>query len=150
MGCAPSSQNFQMNENETRLLQEIDRLRNKEQLQQLEISQLRAENDALRQGPALNGGYESVDAIYQEAADDESHDILVKEIERLKLEQSDKDREIIELRNHNEQLNVTIQSTPQMQVGIMLCISLESMLHVPCVSIGVQIDFFSCSSVFST
>lgn len=115
MGCAPSSQNFQMNENETRLLQEIDRLRNKEQLQQLEISQLRAENDALRQGPALNGGYESMDAIYQEAADDESHDILVKEIERLKLEQSDKDREISELRKHNEQLNVTIQSTPQMQ-----------------------------------
>ena len=116
MGCAPSSQNFQMNENETRLLQEIVRLLNKEQLQQQEISQLRAENDVLRQGPALNGEYESMDAIYQEAGEDESHDILVKEIERLKLEHSDKDREINELRKRNEQLNVTIQSTPQMQV----------------------------------
>jgi len=116
MGCAPSSQNFQMNENETRLLQEIDRLRNKEQSQQQEISQLRAENDKLRQGPALNSGYESADAIYQEPADDESHDILVKEIERLKLEQGDKDKEIVELRKRNEQLNVTLQSTPQMQV----------------------------------
>ena len=107
-----------MNDNETRLLQEIDRLRNKEQSQQLEISQLRAENDILRQGPAqpLNGGYESTDAICQDGLDDESHDILVKEIERLKLEQSDKDREIDELRKRNEQLNVTLQSTPQVQV----------------------------------
>ena len=65
-----------MNENETRLLQEIDRLLNKEQLQQQEISQLRAENDVLRQGPALNGEYESVDAIYQEAGEDESNPVL--------------------------------------------------------------------------
>lgn len=104
-----------MNENETRLLQEIDRLRDKEQSQQLEISQLRAENDKLRQGPVLNGGYESMDAIYRDTADDESHDILVKEIERLKLEQSDKDREISELREHNEQLNLSLQNTPQVQ-----------------------------------
>lgn len=116
MGCAPSSQNFQMNENETRLLQEIDRLRDKEQSQQLQISQLRAENDKLRQGPVLNGGYESMDAIYRDTADDESHDILVKEIERLKLEQSDKDREISELRECNEQLNLSLQNTPQVQV----------------------------------
>ncbi|KAJ7352717.1 hypothetical protein OS493_034322 [Desmophyllum pertusum] len=34
MGCAPSTQSFQVNENETRLIQEIDRLRNKEQSQQ--------------------------------------------------------------------------------------------------------------------
>ena len=116
MGCTPSSQNFQIQENETRLLQEIDRLRNKEQSQQQEISQLRAENDKLRNGPALNDGYESMDTINRETPDDESHDLLVKEIERLKLEQSDKDKEISELRKCNEQLNVTIQSTPQMQV----------------------------------
>jgi len=113
MGCAPSSQNFQIQDNETRLLQEIDRLRNKEQSQQQEINELRVENDKLRQGPALN---ESIDAIYQEEPDNESHDILVKEIERLKLEQSDKDKEIFELRKRNEQLNVTLQTSPQMQV----------------------------------
>lgn len=113
MGCAPSSQNFQIQDNETRLLQEIDRLRNKEQSQQQEINELREENDKLRQGPALN---ESIDAIYQEEPDNESHDILVKEIERLKLEQGDKDKEIFELRKRNEQLNVTLQSTPQIQV----------------------------------
>lgn len=112
MGCAPSSQNFQIQDNETRLLQEIDRLRNKEQSQQQEINELRAENDKLRQGPALN---ESMDSIYQEETDNESQDILVKEIERLKLEQSDRDKEIFELRKRNEQLNVTLQSSPQMQ-----------------------------------
>lgn len=119
MGCTPSSQNFQVNENETRLLQEIDRLRNKEQSQQQEISQLRAENDKLRHSQ-LNDGYESMDTIYRETPDDESHDILVKEIERLKLEQGDKDKEISELRKRNEQLNVTLQSSPQVQVLIMV------------------------------
>ena len=117
MGCTPSSQNFQVNENETRLLQEIDRLRNKEQSQQQEISKLRTENEKLRQGQ-LNGGYESVDAIYQTTSDDENHEVLLKEIERLKLEQSHKDMEISELRKHNEQLNVSFQSPSQVQVHV--------------------------------
>lgn len=108
MGCAPSSQNFQVNENETRLLQEIDRLRNKEQTQQLEISKLQVEVEKLRQGQ-LNGGYASTDGIYQTTSDDDSQDVLVKEIERLKLEQSQKDKEISELRKRNVQLNVTQQ-----------------------------------------
>lgn len=114
MGCAPSSQNFQVNENESRLLQEIDRLRNKEQVQQLEISKLRAENEALRQGQ-MNGGYESTDAIYT-TSDEGNHDVLLMEIERLKLEQSEKDQEIGKLRKRNEELNVSLQSSPQVQV----------------------------------
>ena len=117
MGCTPSSRNFQVNENETRLLQEIDRLRNKEQTQQQEISKLRTENEKLRQGQ-MNGGYVTSDAIYQATPDDDSHDVLVKEIERLKLEQSKKDKEISELRKRDEQLNVVLQSPPQMQVHV--------------------------------
>lgn len=118
MGCAPSTQSFQVNENETRLIQEIDRLRNKEQSQQVEIGKLQAENEKLRQ-VQLNGGYESMDSIEPYTPDDGSHDILVKEIERLKLEQSDKNKEINELRKQNEHLNVTmLQSPPQVQVHV--------------------------------
>ena len=145
MGCAPSSQNFQIQDNETRLLQEIDRLRNKEQSQQQEINELRAENDKLRQGPALN---ESMDSIYREEPDNESHDILVKEIERLKLEQSDRDKEIFELRKRNEQLNVTLQSSPQMQVQWLSMYFLGNPLACTCTLVnstcylGIQVNLF--------
>ena len=43
--------------------------------------------------------------------------MLVKEIERLILEQSEKENELSELRRTNEQLNLTLQqSPPQVQV----------------------------------
>ena len=103
-----------MNDNETRLLQEIDRLRTDHQSQQQEIGRLRKENEKLRQGQ-LNGGYQStsdgIDAgIYE---DDGNHGLLVKEIEKLKLEQREKDREIYELRQNNEELNVQLLQSPQ-------------------------------------
>lgn len=114
MGCAPSSGNLQVNDNETRLLQEIDHLRTDHQSQQQELSRLRKENEKLRQGQ-LNGGYQStsdgIDAgIYE---DDGSHGLLVKEIEKLRLEQQEKDREICELRQNNEELNVQLLQSPQ-------------------------------------
>ena len=116
MGCTPSSQNFQVNDNESRLLQEIDRLRSIEQSRQAEISKLRAENDKLRQ-VQLNGGYESMDSVDRDSPEDDSHEVLVKEIERLKLEQGEKEKEISVLRKTNEQLNITLQqSPPQAQV----------------------------------
>ena len=114
MGCAPSSHNLQVNDNETRLLQEIDRLRTGHQSQQQEISRLHQENEKLRQGQ-LNGGYQSTSdgidtGIYEE---DGSHNLLVKEIEKLRLEQQEKDREIEELRQNNEDLNVKLLESPQ-------------------------------------
>ena len=113
MGCTPSSQNFQVNDNETRLLQEIDRLRTDHQSQQLEISRLREENEKLRQGQP-NGGYLTTDGIYTDTDDEaDSHDILVKEIERLKLEQHVKEKEIYDLREQNDQLNVKLLQSPQ-------------------------------------
>ena len=125
MGCAPSSQNFQVNDNETRLLQEIDRLRTNQQSQQLEINKLRVENEELRQAQ-LNGGYESTDGIYtmtNPTDEDGSHDMLVKEIERLKLEQHQRDKEINDLRQNNEQLNVKLLQSPQQaQVQCMCCV----------------------------
>lgn len=111
MGCTPSSQNFQVNDNESRLLQEIDRLRSIEQSRQAEISKLRAENDKLRQ-VQLNGGYESMDSVDRDSPEDDSHEVLVKEIERLKLEQGEKEKEISVLRKTNEQLNITLQQSP--------------------------------------
>ena len=111
MGCTPSSQNFQVNDNESRLLQEIDRLRSIEQSRQAEISKLRAENDKLRQ-VQLNGGYESMDSVDRDSPEDNSHEVLVKEIERLKLEQGEKEKEISVLRKTNEQLNITLQQSP--------------------------------------
>lgn len=114
MGCAPSSQSFQVHENETRLLQEIDRLRSIEQSRQAEISKLQAENEKLRQGQ-VNGGYAMVKR--SDSPEDDGHEMLVKEIERLILEQSEKENELSELRRTNEQLNLTLQqSPPQVQV----------------------------------
>lgn len=114
MGCAPSSQSFQVHENETRLLQEIDRLRSIEQSRQAEISKLQVENEKLRQGQ-VNGGYAMVKR--SDSPEDDSHEMLVKEIERLILEQSEKENELSELRRTNEQLNLTLQqSPPQVQV----------------------------------
>lgn len=113
MGCTPSSQNFQVNDNETRLLQEIDRLRTGHQSQELEINRLRVENEKLRQGQ-LNGGYEN--ALDGQNAETDEEDVnygmLVKEIERLKLQQQEKDKEISELRQNNEDLNVKLLQTP--------------------------------------
>lgn len=109
MGCAPSSQSFQVHENETRLLQEIDRLRSIEQSRQAEISKLQVENEKLRQGQ-VNGGYAMVKQ--SDSPEDDGHEMLVKEIERLILEQSEKENELSELRRTNEQLNLTLQQSP--------------------------------------
>lgn len=123
MGCTPSSQNFQVNDNETRLLQEIDRLRTDHQSQQLEISRLREENEKLRQGQP-NGGYLTTDGIYTDTDDEaDSHDILVKEIERLKLEQHVKEKEIYDLREQNDQLNVKLLQSPQQAQPIATALS---------------------------
>ena len=114
MGCAPSSQSFQVHENETRLLQEIDRLRSIEQSRQAEISKLQVENEKLRQGQ-VNGGYAMIKR--SDSPEGDGHEMLVKEIERLILEQSEKENELSELRRTNEQLNLTLQqSPPQVQV----------------------------------
>lgn len=112
MGCAPSTQSFQVHENETRLLQEIDRLRNVEHSREAEISKLRAENEKLRQGQ-VNGEYAVTKPVERsESPEDDSHEMLVKEIERLRLEQIEKESELSELRQTNEQLNLTLQQSP--------------------------------------
>lgn len=103
MGCAPSSQSLQVSDNETRLLQEIDRLRLEQQTQQFEISKLRQENEKLREGQA-NGAYDNVESGY-EMTEDGGHEVLGEEIEKLKLEQHERDRVINDLRLDNEELN---------------------------------------------
>ena len=49
----------------------------------------------------------------EERDEDDGHDMLVKEIEKLKLEQGEKDREINKLRQHNKELNVKLSLSPQ-------------------------------------
>ena len=104
MGCAPSSQSLQVSDNETRLLQEIDRLRLEQQTQQFEISKLRQENEKLREGQA-NSAYDDVESGYEMTEEDGGHEVLVQEIEKLKLEQHERDRVINDLRLDNEELN---------------------------------------------
>lgn len=139
MGCAPSSQNIQVTDNENRLLQEIDRLRTEHQSQQLEIGKLRKENEKLREG-AVNGGYESAENVAQtgtffyedeERDEDDGHDMLVKEIEKLKLEQGEKDREINKLRQHNKELNVKLSLSPQQPQPIATAFSSPPMEAAP-------------------
>lgn len=109
MGCTPSSQISHTNDNERRLLLEIDRLRTGHQSQEQEIDRLRQENDKLKQKD-LNGTFEIADTHDD---DDEKHNLLVKEIERLKLEKEEKDKEIYELRQNNEELNIKLQQSAQ-------------------------------------
>lgn len=108
MGCTPSSQIARTNDNETRLLLEIDRLRTGHQSQEQEIDRLRQENEKLKQRD-LNGTFEIADTH----DNDEKCNLLVKEIERLKLEKEEKDKEINKLRQNNEELNIKLQQSPQ-------------------------------------
>ena len=109
MGCSPSSQISHTNDNETRLLLEIDRLRTGHQSQEQEIDRLRQENEKLKQKD-LNGTSEITDTH----DDHEKHNLqLVKEIERLTLEKEEKDKEIYELRQNNEELHIRLQQSPQ-------------------------------------
>ncbi|KAK2552504.1 hypothetical protein P5673_026340 [Acropora cervicornis] len=109
MGCTPSSQISHTNDNERRLLLEIDRLRTGHQSQEQEIDRLRQENEKLKQKD-LNGTFEIAD---RHDDDDEKCNLLVKEIERLKLEKEEKDKEIYELCQNNEELNIKLQQSPQ-------------------------------------
>lgn len=112
MGCAPSSQSLQVSDNETRLLQEIDRLRFEQQTQQFEISKLRQENEKLREGQ-VNGAHDNVEFGYEMTEEDGGHEVLVQEIEKLKLEQHERDRVINDLRLNNEQLNKKLYENEQ-------------------------------------
>lgn len=109
MGCTPSSQISHTNDNERRLLLEIDRLRTGHQSQEQEIDRLRQENEKLKQKDS-NSTFEIAD-IHDD--DDEKRNLLLKEIERLKLEKEEKDKEIYELRQNNEELNIKLQQSPQ-------------------------------------
>ena len=109
MGCTPSSQISHTNDNERRLLLDIDRLRMGHQSQEQEIDRLRQENEKLKQ-KHLNGTFEIAD---RHDDDDEKCNLLVKEIERLKLEKEQKDKEIYELCQNNEELNIKLQQSPQ-------------------------------------
>ena len=109
MGCTPSSQISHTNDNERRLLLEIDRLRTGHQSQEQEIDRLRQENEKLKQKDS-NSTFEIADT---HDGDDEKRNLLLKEIERLKLEKEEKDKEIYELRQNNEELNIKLQQSPQ-------------------------------------
>ena len=109
MGCTPSSQISHTNDNERRLLLEIDRLRTGHQSQEQEIERLRQENEKLKQKDS-NSTFEIADTHDD---DDEKRNLLVKEIERLKLEKEEKDKEIYQLRQNNEELNIKLQQSPQ-------------------------------------
>lgn len=117
MGCAPSSQSLQVSDNETRLLQEIDRLRFEQQTQQFEISKLRQENEKLREGQ-VNGAHDNVEFGYEMTEEDGGHEVLVQEIEKLKLEQHERDRVINNLRLNNEELNRKLYENEQQAQSI--------------------------------
>lgn len=88
---------------------EIDRLRTGHQSQEQEIDRLRQENEKLKQKDS-NSTFEIADT---HDGDDEKRNLLLKEIERLKLEKEEKDKEIYELRQNNEELNIKLQQSPQ-------------------------------------
>ena len=98
-------------ENEISLIREIEHLKQQQLSQEEEIFRLRAENEKLRQ-EQHSGGHLSMDMLDSE----DNHEVLFKEIEKLKLDRRARDQEISKLRETNKQMNQQIllhQQDPQ-------------------------------------